>query len=146
MLSACASMTAGKSHSAENALSDESCRRFLHLPPTQPQCDYVNYHHDESKSVEGPGRCTTDCECDGQRTCLDHVCTGLARPTGMDQCHKPDYRWNEDWNGGGPGLCANDCECNGTRSCVFGHCQDKPAALPEFNGHGKHPQVGGDGE
>jgi hypothetical protein len=97
------------------------------LPPVQPQCDFVNYHHDESVNVQGPSRCTTDCDCDGLRSCTDGVCQGEARPTGLEDCRKPGYLWNEAWNGGGPGLCANDCECNGTRTCVGGHCQDSPA-------------------
>jgi len=97
------------------------------ISPAQPQCDFINFHHDESINVEGPGHCTTDCECDGMRACTESVCTGVARPTGTDQCHKPDYRWNEDWNGGGSGLCANDCQCNGTRRCRGGHCQDEDA-------------------
>jgi hypothetical protein len=99
-------------------------------PASQPQCDYVNYHHDEAVNVQGPGRCTTDCDCDGMRSCRDGACTGDARPTGMDHCNDPGYRWNEAWNGGGTGLCANDCECDGTRACVSGHCQDGSAHVP----------------
>ena len=39
------------------------------LAATQPQCDFVNYHRDESVNVQGPGKCTTDCDCDGTRSC-----------------------------------------------------------------------------
>ena len=138
VMSGCTTPSASKSPSAVAAETEEFCRHFLHLPAAQPQCDYVNYHHDEATNVEGAGRCMTDCECDGVRSCVNHICTGIARPTGMDQCHKPDYRWNEEWNGGGPGLCANDCECNATRSCVNGRCQDEPPQR-DWNGRQKFP-------
>ena len=99
------------------------------LPPAQPQCDYVNYHRDESVNVQGPGKCTTDCDCDGMRSCIDATCTGTARPEPMDiaACERADYKWNEAWNGGGHGVCANDCECDGARQCAAGHCQAGPA-------------------
>ena len=93
-------------------------------PATQPQCDYVNYHRDESVNVQGPSRCTTDCDCDGMRSCADGACTGEARPTDYSHCDDPSYHWNEAWNGGGSGVCANDCECDGVRTCVGGHCED----------------------
>jgi hypothetical protein len=98
-----------------------------HAIPLQPQCDFVNYHRDETVNVQGPGRCSSDCDCDGMRSCKEGVCTGEARPIGTDRCDDPTYRWNEAWNGGGSGVCANDCECDGTRSCVNGRCQDRPA-------------------
>jgi hypothetical protein len=96
------------------------------LATSQPQCDFVNYHRDETVNVQGAGKCTTDCDCDGMRSCTDGTCTGTARPTITDvkQCDDPSYHWNEAWNGGGDGVCANDCECNGTRTCASGHCQD----------------------
>ena len=99
------------------------------LPPLQPQCDFVNYHHDESVNVQGPGKCTTDCDCDGVRSCTDGACAGKARPdpTDLAACNSPDYKWNEAWNGGGAGTCANDCQCNSTRHCVGGQCQASPA-------------------
>jgi hypothetical protein len=97
-----------------------------HAAATQPQCDYVNYNHDESVNAQGPARCTTDCDCDGLRACKDGACTGEARPVGMDHCNDPSYRWNEAWNGGGSGLCGNDCECDGARVCTAGHCTDDP--------------------
>jgi hypothetical protein len=94
------------------------------LPTTQPQCDFVNYHHDESVNVQGPSKCTTDCDCDGMRSCTVGVCSGVARPdpANVAACNEPGYKWNEDWNGGSPGACANDCQCNGTRRCASGHC------------------------
>lgn len=96
-------------------------------PPLQPQCDFVNYHRDESMNVQGAGLCTTDCDCDGMRSCTAGACTGDARPVGVEHCNDPTYRWNEAWNGGGSGVCANDCECDSTRGCVNGHCQAGPA-------------------
>jgi hypothetical protein len=102
------------------------------LPAAQSQCDFVNYHRDETVNVQGSGRCTTDCDCDGMRSCKDGACAGEARPTITDpkQCNDPSYRWNEAWNGGGSGVCANDCECNGTRTCMSGHCQDGQSLKP----------------
>src|SRR5450432_3408295 len=102
------------------------------LPPAQPQCDFVNYHRDESLNVQGPSKCTTDCDCDGTRSCTDGACTGTARPTITEtaQCDVPTYRWNEAWNGGGDGVCANDCECDGTRTCAAGHCSAPPGPKP----------------
>jgi hypothetical protein len=100
------------------------------LAATQPQCDFVNYHHDESVNVQGSGKCTTDCDCDGVRSCTGGECTGTARPTDTAHCNSPEYKWNEAWNGGGDGVCATDCECNGTRTCVSGHCQGNPPAKP----------------
>jgi len=100
------------------------------VPPNQPQCDYVNYHHDESVNLQGPGKCTTDCDCDGMRLCKTGACTGAARPEGTEHCNDASYRWNEAWNGGGSGNCANDCECDSTRTCVTGHCQSGPPPKP----------------
>lgn len=99
------------------------------LPPAQPQCDFVNYHRDESINERGPGQCATDCDCDGTRSCTNGSCTGVARPAPTDTaaCDDPSYKWNEDWNGGGAGVCANDCECNGSRRCESGHCAAAPA-------------------
>jgi len=99
------------------------------LPTAQPQCDFVNYHRDESVNVQGPGQCTTDCDCDGMRSCTAGSCGGTARPTitNVSQCDDPGYHWNEAWNGAGDGVCANDCECDGTRTCVSGHCQASAA-------------------
>ena len=97
------------------------------VSPTQPQCDFVNYHHDESVNVQGPGRCTTDCDCDGMRSCSNGVCAGEARPIAGQHCNDPSYRWNEAWNGGGDGVCATDCECDRSRHCVNGHCANGAA-------------------
>lgn len=101
-----------------------------HLAASQPECDFVNYHRNEALNVQGDGRCTTDCDCDGMRSCKDGACTGDARPiiTDPKQCDDPSYRWNEAWNGAGIGVCANDCECNSTRTCAAGHCQDSAPA------------------
>jgi hypothetical protein len=101
-----------------------------HVAASEPQCDFVNYHRDESMNAQGAGQCTTDCDCDGMRSCKDGACTGEARPNDFSHCNDPSYRWNEAWNGGGSGVCANDCECDGTRTCVSGHCQAGPAGKP----------------
>lgn len=98
------------------------------LPTAQPQCDFVNYHRDEAVNAQGPGKCATDCDCDGMRSCTDGTCAGQARPdpSNVAACNEPGYKWNEDWNGGAPGACANDCQCSGTRRCVSGHCAAAP--------------------
>ncbi len=94
------------------------------VSPNQPQCNFVNYHHDESANALGPSRCSTDCDCDGMRSCIGNTCTGEPRPIGTEHCNDPTYRWNEAWNGGGEGLCANDCQCDRNRRCMNGHCAD----------------------
>ncbi len=88
-------------------------------------CNFVNYHHDEAKNAAGAGKCATDCDCDGMRTCAGGTCQGTARPatTGPSVCNNKDYRWNEAWNPQGAGRCANDCECDGLRTCTAGTCQ-----------------------
>lgn len=107
--------------------SSETHSDTAKLAPSQPQCNFVNYHRDEAVNVQGPGRCTTDCDCDGMRSCTGGTCSGEARPTDNSHCNDPSYHWNEAWNGGGAGVCASDCECEGTRTCVSGHCADSTA-------------------
>jgi hypothetical protein len=93
--------------------------------PANNDCDYVNYHHDEAKSAAGAGKCASDCDCDGMRTCKAGACTGAARPAELNAttCNAKEYRYNEAWTPAGPGKCASDCECDGTRHCLSGSCQ-----------------------
>lgn len=87
------------------------------------QCNFYNYHRDESKSTGGPGHCSSDCDCDGMRTCGPNAsCQGDARPA-LPSCNDARYRWNEAWTPAGPGRCQGDCECDGLRTCVSGVCQ-----------------------
>jgi hypothetical protein len=45
------------------------------------QCNFYNYHHDESRNAGGAGHCSSDCDCDGMRTCGPNgLCQGDARP------------------------------------------------------------------
>jgi hypothetical protein len=83
-------------------------------------CDYYNYYHDESKNPTGSGTCSTDCDCDGMRTCRGGVCGGDARPP-VD-CDNPNRHWNEAWNSQGAGRCSSDCDCDGRRTCEKGQC------------------------
>ncbi len=83
-------------------------------------CDYYNYYHDESKNPTGSGTCSTDCDCDGMRTCRAGVCGGDARPA-VD-CNNPNRHWNEAWNTLGAGRCSSDCDCDGRRNCEHGAC------------------------
>ena len=80
-------------------------------------CNYFNYYHDESKSPAGPSKCSTDCDCDGMRSCKSGQCQGDARPE-VD-CDSPSHRWNEAWNPMGAGKCTGDCDCDGGRTCVW---------------------------
>jgi hypothetical protein len=53
-------------------------------------CNVAAHQHDEATNATGPGTCTSDCECDGMRTCsfvrsgkgvgTFGVCQGTARP------------------------------------------------------------------
>jgi hypothetical protein len=88
-------------------------------------CNFINYHHDEAKNAAGPAKCSTDCDCDGMRTCASGTCQGTARPadTSASSCNNKEYRWNEAWNPAGAGRCASDCECDGLRTCTAGSCQ-----------------------
>jgi hypothetical protein len=84
-------------------------------------CNYYNYYHDESKNAGGAGKCTSDCDCDGMRSCKSGSCAGEARA--KVDCNSPDRHWNEAWNPQGPGKCSTDCECDGKRTCQAGACQ-----------------------
>ncbi len=92
--------------------------------PADGQCNFVNYHHDESKNAKGPGKCASDCDCDGMRGCASGACQGTARPTTLtrETCNRKDYHYRESWTPAGAGKCSNDCECDGLRTCVSGQC------------------------
>jgi len=92
--------------------------------PADHQCDYVNFHHNEAKNAKGPGKCASDCDCDGMRSCVSGTCTGNARPAKLtaETCNSKDYHYQEAWTPAGPGKCAGDCECDGLRTCVSGEC------------------------
>lgn len=92
--------------------------------PADGKCDFVNYYHDESKNAKGAGKCATDCDCDGMRSCTSGECQGKARPDTLtkETCDQKDYVYNEAWTPAGAGKCANDCECDGLRTCVSGQC------------------------
>jgi hypothetical protein len=92
--------------------------------PADGQCDFVNYHHDEAKNAKGPGKCASDCDCDGMRSCASGTCQGTARPEKLtpETCNRKEYHYNESWTPAGAGKCSNDCECDGQRSCASGQC------------------------
>lgn len=96
-------------------------------------CNFYNYYHDESKNAAGAGKCATDCDCDGMRSCKAGACEGAARA--QIDCNSPDHRWNEAWNTLGAGRCASDCECDGARTCQGGTCQEVQSAS-----HSHHTQ------
>jgi len=92
--------------------------------PADGQCNFVNYHHDEARNAKGAGKCASDCDCDGMRSCAAGVCQGAARPPVLtkDTCNNKEYRYRESWTAAGSGKCSSDCECDGLRSCVSGQC------------------------
>jgi hypothetical protein len=92
--------------------------------PADGQCDFVNYHHDEAKNAKGAGKCASDCDCDGMRSCVSGACQGTARPDKLtpETCNRKEYHYRESWTPAGAGKCANDCECDGVRTCVSGQC------------------------
>jgi hypothetical protein len=92
--------------------------------PADHQCDYVNYHHNEAKNATGPGKCESDCDCDGMRSCVAGACKGSARPAKLTAatCNSKDYHYQEAWTPAGPGKCSGDCECDGLRTCASGEC------------------------
>jgi hypothetical protein len=92
--------------------------------PADGQCDFVNYHHDEARNAKGPGKCASDCDCDGMRSCTSGVCQGKARPEKLtaETCNQKDYHYRESWAPAGAGKCSGDCECDGLRNCVSGQC------------------------
>lgn len=96
--------------------------------PANGKCDYVNYYHNEAKNPKGPGKCASDCDCDGMRSCKSGKCTGTARPTKLtaEICNSKDYHYQEAWTKAGPGKCSSDCECDGVRTCTNGECTGTP--------------------
>lgn len=118
LIAACAATPPGSS-STVNSLSAQVSHPDTKAEPGN--CDYYNYYHDESKNSAGGGRCASDCDCDGMRSCKSGACQGEARAN-VD-CNSPDRHWNEAWNPEGAGKCASDCECDGRRACQAGACQ-----------------------
>ena len=117
LIAACAENSAGPSGATPSGSAAAH-------PDTQAEpgnCNFYNYYHNESKNSGGAGKCATDCDCDGMRSCKAGACEGSARP--QVDCNSKDRRWNEAWNSQGPGKCANDCDCDGQRTCQAGTCQ-----------------------
>ena len=92
--------------------------------PADRKCDYVNFYHNEAKNPKGSGKCASDCDCDGMRSCVSGKCTGVARPAKLtaETCNSKDYHYQEAWTESGPGKCSGDCECDGLRTCTNGEC------------------------
>jgi hypothetical protein len=107
-----------------------NAKTFKDTPvPADKQCDYVNFHHNEAKNIGGKAKCTSDCDCDGMRSCVSGKCSGIARPKTLSKevCDNKDYHYNEAWTAAGEmrataGSCSGDCECDGLRTCVSGEC------------------------
>ncbi len=92
--------------------------------PSDHQCNYVNFHHNEAKNAIGPGKCASDCDCDGMRSCVEGACSGVARPAKLnaETCNSKEYHYQEAWTAAGAGKCSGDCECDGLRTCSSGQC------------------------
>jgi hypothetical protein len=92
--------------------------------PADHQCNYVNFHHNEAKNAKGAGKCVSDCDCDGMRSCEAGACTGTARPEKLTAatCNNVEYHYQEAWTPAGAGKCSGDCECDGLRTCTSGQC------------------------
>lgn len=92
--------------------------------PSDHNCDFVNFHHNEAKNAKGSGKCDSDCDCDGMRSCVAGKCAGLARPKKLnaETCNSKEYHYQEAWTAAGPGMCSGDCECDGLRTCTSGEC------------------------
>ena len=54
-------------------------RASLFAHPVQATCNTREYLWNEAFNAGGPGRCASDCECDGLRTCTAGLCQGAAR-------------------------------------------------------------------
>lgn len=54
-------------------------RAGLFAHPVEAACNTREYRWNEAWNAGGPGRCATDCECDGLRTCTAGLCQGRAR-------------------------------------------------------------------
>jgi hypothetical protein len=66
--------------SRDAALAREIDRRAsLFAHPVQAACNTREYLWNETWNAGGPGRCASDCECDGLRTCIGGRCEGAAR-------------------------------------------------------------------
>tara|TARA_Y100000590_G_scaffold384433_2_gene455818 strand:+ start:1758 stop:3941 length:2184 start_codon:yes stop_codon:yes gene_type:complete len=93
-------------------------------------CLNKNYFIDESATFSAknykrdglsPSECNDNCDCDGERECIDGTCSGEARnPT---DCSSADYVINEySSNSERKGLddneCKDNCDCDGKRICM----------------------------
>lgn len=66
--------------SSDPGLAREIERRAtLFARPAPAACNTREYSWNEAWNAGGPGRCATDCECDGLRTCTAGACQGTAR-------------------------------------------------------------------
>ncbi len=54
-------------------------RAALFAHPPAAACNTPQYHWNEALNASGPGRCASDCECDGLRSCVAGSCQGAAR-------------------------------------------------------------------
>eukprot|EP00798_Chlamydomonas_sp_ICE-L_P005645 gene5645-8970_t len=81
--------------------------------PAEPGKSSRDYEWEEQYSKEGAGKCTTDCSCDGHRTCQNGRCKGIARCPGSDK--SPAYVPISGFESAG--FCKDSCDCKGERVC-----------------------------
>lgn len=84
-------------------------------------CTQTDYFWDESSNPLGPNLCSSDCECDGARTCPGGTCSGVAR----DTCANSTRDGNEtdiDCGGSDCGPCPDGFKCVDPVDCISGVC------------------------
>jgi hypothetical protein len=70
---------------------------FLHIGVASPvDCNSPTLYHDESTSPQGSGKCADDCQCYGNRRCVEGDCQSIAREPSNDRlCNSPYYIHDE---------------------------------------------------
>ena len=96
-------------------------------------CMGPRFFQDEYFNEVGPSRCSEDCQCDGNRKCLNNHCVGTARDTPLIECNSPFIFVDESQNNVAPGACLTDCNCDGNRRCQNGFCAGKFIYFLPFN-------------